>query len=125
MTIGKGAAEAEALMKVFIAKPSQETMMAAFSASSGPRTLATAVTNWKQFVLKQAPTMAGKLGVDPTTLLGQIVDLTQQKNLAFWQGKLQTAQPGWEDRGKALATQFLAQLPNWQKLAERIKALNG
>ena len=124
LTIGKGAAEAEALMKVFIAKPSEDTMMAAFSAGSGPRTLSTAVTNWKQFVLKQDPTMARRLSIDPATLLTHIADLTQRKDVNFWRNKLQMDKDKWEDRGKVVAAQFLQQLVSWRRLAGEIKALN-
>jgi len=121
--IKKGCDETEALMKVFIAKPTQDNLKNAFSSQTGPRSISVAVTNWKQMVLKVDPSLKDKLPVDPEHMLKKIYDLTQRKDITFWEKELKMDKAGWEDRAKKVALECLKQVPLWRRLAEEIKAL--
>jgi hypothetical protein len=119
----KGIEETEALMKKFIAKPTKENMAAAFTSSTGPRSISVSVTYWKQMVLKRNPGINKNLPADPEYLLKHIFDLTQQKGTAFWDKQVQTDKAGWEDRAKKVAQDCIKQLANWRRMADEIKKL--
>lgn len=121
--IKKGCDETEALMKVFIAKPTVDHLVDAFSSSTGPRSIQVAVTAWKQLVLKKDPSLKDKLQADPEHLIKKIYELGQQKGKDYWAGVLKMNQPGWEDRAKKVALECLKQVELWRRMAEEIKGL--
>jgi hypothetical protein len=121
LSIGKGVQETQALMKAFIAKPSEDKIEATFGSATGPRSIGAGVTMWKQMVLKKNPKLADKLGADPEHLLKLIFDMTQRKSIDFWKAQFKFTQPGWEDRAKAMAQACLSQMPNWATMAQRMK----
>jgi hypothetical protein len=123
LNLRKGCDETEALMKVFIARPTAENFDAAFSSGTGPRSISVAITSWKQIVLKKQPGLASQLRADPEYLLQKIFDLTQRKDRQYWEAKLKLSQPGWEDRAKKVAQDCLNQVKNWRIMADDIKKL--
>jgi hypothetical protein len=124
--IRKGADETEALMKKFLAKPTKENMLAAFSSATGPRSISDAVTSWKETVKKLPPPFDAKTkfgDADPEKLLTKIVDLTQNKGAAFWDAKLKTDKPDWEAGAKAIANDCLKNVEQWRISATKMKEL--
>lgn len=123
LNIRKGCDETEALMKVFMARPSKETFMDAFSSGTGPRSISVAVTNWKQIVLKANPTIGERLRADPVHLITNMFDATQRKDYGFWANKLHMDQPGWEAAAKREAQRCLDQVKLWRMMADDMKKL--
>jgi hypothetical protein len=122
--IRKGADETDALMKKFLAKPTKENMLEAFSSGTGPRSISASVTYWKQMVVKKLPPTfnpTSKIGHDPEHLIKNIFDLTQNKGAAFWDDKLKTDQPNWEARAQTIAKDCLKNVELWRVAATKLK----
>lgn len=119
----KGCAETEALMKMFLSRPTPQNMEAAFTSATGPRSISVSMTLLKQRVLARSPVLKKRLRADPDTLLQKIWDLTQRKGPGYWQNKLQMNKPGWESRAKVVAQDCLAQVNNWRVMADDLRKL--
>jgi hypothetical protein len=121
LNMAKGIQETQALMKAFIAKPSEDKIEATFGSATGPRSIGAAVTHWKQMVVKKDPKLADKLGADPEYLLKKIFELTQRKSVDYWKQQFGHPKPGWEKKATATAKECLDQMGNWATMADRIK----
>ena len=123
--ISKGVQETQALMKAFIAKPTEAALEKTFGSATGPRSIGASVTMWKQMVIKKKPELANKLGADPEHLLSHIFDLTQRKPIDYWKKEFKCPQPGWEQNATKVAKACLAQMPNWATMAQKMKDAQG
>lgn len=121
--VKKGAAEFEAALKQFLAKPTEQNLKDALCSSVQARSIGVAVTHWKNTVLKASPGIGDKLRADPVHLLTHINDPQQNRSWDFWHGKFKIDQGGWEDRAKPQVKKYLDQMKNWRTMADEIKAL--
>ncbi|HEY0953384.1 MAG TPA: hypothetical protein VGE36_01410 [Roseateles sp.] len=119
----KGAAEFEAALKQFLAKPTEQNLKEALCSSTQARSISVAVTHWKNAVMKASPGLADKLRADPVHLLTHINDPAQNKDMTFWEAKFSMKQEGWEGRAKTQLKKYLDQVKNWRLMADEIKAL--
>jgi len=121
LSIGKGVQETQAMMKAFIAKPSEAGIEGTFGSATGPRSISAGVTQWKQMAVKKNPKLAEQIGVDPEHMLKKIFDLTQRKPEDFWKARFKYPQPGWETQAKAVAKMCLDEMPKWARVAQNMK----
>ena len=125
LSIGKGVQETQAIIKAFIAKPTEAALEKTFGSATGPRSIGAGVTMWKQMVIKKKPELANKLGADPDHLLSHIFELTQRKPVDYWKAQFKYPQSGWEANASKVAKACLAQMPNWATMAQRMKDAQG
>ncbi len=123
LNMSKGIAETQALMKGFIAKPTEDKLEATFGSATGPRSIGAAVTYYKQMVLKQMPDANDRIGADPEHLLLKIHELTQRKAVSHWKQVFGHPAPTWEQKAVATARMCLDQMNNWTIMASKIKDL--
>lgn len=117
-----GADETEALIKLFVARPSVAGAYELLTNTKGPRSLGVGVTSWKK-VAEAHPDLAAQLRADPVHLLKPVYDLTQNKGEPFWKDKLKIGDPGWENRVKAQAAELARVVTALRRSADEIKAL--
>lgn len=127
LNLRSGIAETEALMKMFLEKPSEKTFKAAFTGNSGgPRTLTTATRTWERTILPKDPSLAQQLTVDPQALFDDYEDLANLQAIADWRKKFRIQDfsgTGWHGVAMRLAQGYLRQLGGWKKFADEVKAL--
>jgi hypothetical protein len=125
--IRKGADETDALMTKFIAKPTDENFFAAFSSSTGPRSVGASVTYWKKKVAPNLPStfnVKQTLGEDPEALIRRIFDITQKHDEARWKKIGIHGKPGWEALATREAKAAMKWMVNFRAIADKMKAYN-
>jgi hypothetical protein len=121
--IKKNIESTEGAMRLLKAKPDPKSVKNAFCSPQNVRGISAQVTLWTKTILKEDPSLTGKLGVDLGNALAPIFDASQNKDMGFWEQKLKMNKPGWEAAACAEAEKVLQQMKIWRNIAEKMKAL--
>jgi hypothetical protein len=126
LDLRKGIAETEALIKMFLEKPNRKTFEAAFMQGVGPRSLTTTIKGWRQLILSKDPTLARRITVDPAALERDLSEYAGIQNPGDWARKFRVTDlsgTDWYDAATRMANDCLAELRDWRKLVDELRAL--